>query len=545
MKEIKCPECGELNTINASFCKKCGSRFEVNPMDEEKKDDHLKSEVESDKTILDDESLSEVEVENTAQQMENIEQNLSNSEKEIIEPEPKIYEQDKSMVNLSVRKNNGRNASIHIIISMLSSVALAYIFQKLISINFDSESYIYRLFFPPGDSYQRIIPLLILFLFFWVLVDLIIKLIVLGKGKRNLNRKPLQNIPYMIQIKSLDSILNQLKELMKKRNHVSVYRIIYTVLDTLNSSKDIQRSHELFRHQIDIEADTSQSSYTISRIFIWAMPILGFIGTVLGISIAVEHFSGFLTGDIEEIDVVKRELSNVATGLSFAFGTTLLGLGSSLISMLLTSFAQKNEENHITSIEELGLDIISNYKAIPAISSSDESVEVIDRSIAKIEEFFNTQTQALSNSLITYNDAIKNTTENYSKLLSKFPENMKEIEDNFIKELGAVQIKIEESEKSVKVKLDNLDEVSKSLGEIYEVGTKEFRSSSENLIQKVETLSESRKFIAKAIEAIEAQNKILTDMHEAQESTVNYLKNLTGPFEIKLVNNNQNDRVSK
>ena len=83
---------------------------------------------------------------------------------------------------------------------------------------------------------------------------------------------------------------------------------------------DSQRAHELLRHQSDLDVDTAASGYRTVKLFIWAMPILGFIGTVVGISLAVGGFSDFLTAgvSIDEIDSVTAKLGEVAGGLSSA-----------------------------------------------------------------------------------------------------------------------------------------------------------------------------------------------------------------------------------
>jgi hypothetical protein len=65
-----------------------------------------------------------------------------------------------------------------------------------------------------------------------------------------------------------------------------------------------------------------QSSYTLSNVFIWAIPILGFIGTVIGIGQAVGAFSGSLD-QAQDISLLKKSLNDVTGGLATAFDTTL------------------------------------------------------------------------------------------------------------------------------------------------------------------------------------------------------------------------------
>jgi hypothetical protein len=99
--------------------------------------------------------------------------------------------------------------------------------------------------------------------------------------------------------------------------------------------------------QSDIDANAVQSSYAILNVFIWAIPILGFIGTVIGISAAV---SGIDTSG--DITVLKESLSNVTGGLATAFDTTLIALVMSMFVMFPTSSLQKAEEDLLNSVDE-------------------------------------------------------------------------------------------------------------------------------------------------------------------------------------------------
>jgi len=103
--------------------------------------------------------------------------------------------------------------------------------------------------------------------------------------------------------------------------------------------------------QSEIDANTMESSYTLLKVFIWAIPILGFIGTVIGISDAVASFSGELdaAGDIDQL---RNKLSEVTQGLGVAFDTTLVALVMSLIVMFPTTMTQKAEEDLLNQVDD-------------------------------------------------------------------------------------------------------------------------------------------------------------------------------------------------
>lgn len=101
----------------------------------------------------------------------------------------------------------------------------------------------------------------------------------------------------------------------------------------------------------EIDANAVQSSYTLLNVFIWAIPILGFVGTVIGISAAVGSFSGSLEA-AQDISVLKTSLNNVTGGLATAFDTTLIALVMSMLVMFPSSSMQKSEEDLLNWVDE-------------------------------------------------------------------------------------------------------------------------------------------------------------------------------------------------
>jgi len=94
------------------------------------------------------------------------------------------------------------------------------------------------------------------------------------------------------------------------------------------------------------------AGYSLARTFIWALPVLGLVGTVIGIAGAVGGFAKFLGGSIDDITIIKQNLVNVTGGLSFAFLITLEGLLTSLILMLAASALQTRERELYARVQK-------------------------------------------------------------------------------------------------------------------------------------------------------------------------------------------------
>ena len=128
-------------------------------------------------------------------------------------------------------------------------------------------------------------------------------------------------------------------------------RRIWVTLEQWMIRPSLQNAHLVIEQQVVSDREATQRAYNLLRIFVWATPVLGLIGTVVGISIAVGGFASFLSTNVDDISKIKAGLVGVTGGLSFAFLITLEGLLSSLILMLFTSGIQTREERLYAEIE--------------------------------------------------------------------------------------------------------------------------------------------------------------------------------------------------
>ena len=93
-----------------------------------------------------------------------------------------------------------------------------------------------------------------------------------------------------------------------------------------------------------------EESYLLPRYISWAVPILGFIGTVLGISLAADGIRRIIGSD-SGISGLSADLSGAIAPLGIAFDTTLIALSLSVVLTLFLSLVQRDEERILAEIE--------------------------------------------------------------------------------------------------------------------------------------------------------------------------------------------------
>ena len=120
-------------------------------------------------------------------------------------------------------------------------------------------------------------------------------------------------------------------------------RRVLAVLDFLSQRKSAAGYDDQMRALADTDAMTLESSYALTRFITWAIPILGFLGTVLGIT-------GAISGITPE--VLEKSLSGVTDGLSEAFDSTALALGLTMVTMFCSFLVERAEQGILDFVDQ-------------------------------------------------------------------------------------------------------------------------------------------------------------------------------------------------
>ena len=119
------------------------------------------------------------------------------------------------------------------------------------------------------------------------------------------------------------------------------------------NTSDFERTTEYAREQSDMDAASSDSSFRRNRLFIWAMPLLGFVGTVYGVAAGISGFANFMTGTNVTTEAITGQIGTITEGLAVAFMCTLLGLLTAGLAAFPSLMVERKEEEVLGEIEEL------------------------------------------------------------------------------------------------------------------------------------------------------------------------------------------------
>lgn len=139
----------------------------------------------------------------------------------------------------------------------------------------------------------------------------------------------------------------------QKQNHLlgfartALTRRLTEVLHYVRNREDGSGLEDHLRYLADLASDRLLQSYSLIRTVTWAVPIMGFLGTVVGITMAIANVTP------EQLD---SSLPEVTAGLAVAFDTTAQALGMSMILVFGTFLIERGEQNNLNEIEQFGID---------------------------------------------------------------------------------------------------------------------------------------------------------------------------------------------
>lgn len=238
-----------------------------------------------------------------------------------------------------------QRTSVNSLLSFLAATALTILFY--LAVAYFSDTYFATMFRERG-----FVPYLIVFFSSWSCAILFVKWSKLALQRQALGISFLPDQHDFVL--SPSTVGDVLSNLYRKVDNPKSFIVLNRVLVALSNLKNLGRVtdvEEILRSQAEHDEAAMETSYSLLRGFIWAIPVLGFIGTVVGLSQAISSFGGVL-GTSTDMSQVTASLKEVTAGLATAFETTLEALVAALAIQLLMISLKKSEEEFLDDCRE-------------------------------------------------------------------------------------------------------------------------------------------------------------------------------------------------
>jgi biopolymer transport protein ExbB/TolQ len=209
-------------------------------------------------------------------------------------------------------------------------------------------------------------PYAIVFLSAWSVAILLVKWLKLRLQRRALDHHVMPDDPsYILSAATVEPVLARVYATVDDPRHFVLFNRIVVALANLRNLGRVTDVDEILRSQAEQDESMVETSYALVQAFVWAIPVLGFIGTVLGLSEAIGQFSGVL-GGASDVEQISGALKGVTAGLATAFETTLEALVAALFIQLAITVLRKSEEEFLDEAMDYGLRyVVGRLRILP------------------------------------------------------------------------------------------------------------------------------------------------------------------------------------
>lgn len=205
---------------------------------------------------------------------------------------------------------------------------------------------------------------------FWVWASMILtyKLMQIGRERRLLKHDFIGARPGERIIP--EDALDRYKELKAAVEATPRWRdrvlpdFVLAALHRFHATSSVQDAASAIKERAELAADDLDSALSLVRYVAWAIPAVGFIGTVRGIGDALA----------EADKAIKGDLSGVTDALGLAFNSTLLALVLSIFLMFMLHMLQSRQEALILELQSYCREKLVDIMKVP---TREETADVL------------------------------------------------------------------------------------------------------------------------------------------------------------------------
>ncbi len=253
----------------------------------------------------------------------------------------------------------GRYTRVNNVLSFLIGCVLTIAFYAALFLGRDT--YLYQMFTARGP-----VPYAIVLLSAWSAAILFIKSRKLAFQRRALDYPIVpSDATFVLSSATVDDVTNQILVTVDHPRQFVLFNRILIALSNLRNLGRVADVDDILRSQAEHDEAAMETSYSLIQGFVWAIPVLGFIGTVLGLSEAIASFTDVL-GGATEVSQLAGALRGVTAGLATAFETTLEALVAALAIQLVLTALKKAEEEFLDACAEYCVrNIVGRLRTMP------------------------------------------------------------------------------------------------------------------------------------------------------------------------------------
>jgi biopolymer transport protein ExbB/TolQ len=192
-------------------------------------------------------------------------------------------------------------------------------------------------------------------------------------------------------------------------------------------SPSVTQLMEVNREGSGLDQEQMAGRFTLTRYILYLLPVIGFIGTVEGISKALMNISKVLPM-VKNLDGFLTNLTSVTAALQIAFDSTLLALFLSAALMLVQTLVFRRSEDILARVDRWVVEHV-----LPHVGTDNPLAEQLTAAIGKqLDELGNKLTRALEPAVQALHEQTDKLGESLRVPIGQFAREMERLPDALI-----------------------------------------------------------------------------------------------------------------
>ena len=210
-----------------------------------------------------------------------------------------------------------------------------------------------------------------------------------------------------VDTRSCETYLKQVEQFIRKHGPSYYPNRLFKALKYVRQCESAEQLDSELKYLAEGDSIEAEADYGFVQLIIWAIPILGFLGTVVGIAVAM--------GNLNPEDL-ETSLPMVMGGLTVAFDTTAIALTFSIILFFSKYSISKHENAILATVDQAVNDELrGRFELLGAAADNGEVIAVrkmLESVVDSIESLIQTQSSI-------WEQVIAAANEKYAKLVAE------------------------------------------------------------------------------------------------------------------------------
>ncbi|MDR2345950.1 MAG: MotA/TolQ/ExbB proton channel family protein [Planctomycetaceae bacterium] len=215
-------------------------------------------------------------------------------------------------------------------------------------------------------------------------------------------------------INDVDNFLGQINSYEKIYGQTIRSKRLRLVLEFIKRDGSADELDNELRYLAEEDAAAADSSYGLVRLVLWAIPMIGFLGTVVGITIALGNL---------DLNAIQESSKILSSGLAIAFDTTALAIALDLMLYFVQFLVYRSESNLLRKIDKAINDEIRGRFDLTLSNGNNGQItafrQVLETLLESIEQLTLRQTKIWEQSMTAANQRFNELTEQNAELLKR------------------------------------------------------------------------------------------------------------------------------